>query len=293
MAVTVIYLCTQQLRDKPDLLFRYLPTLFFSISVFSRMSSTDGANSSPLPRTESGAHKALEVEYEEMASWYDRFWMDYLNKTLPKPLDMLRKYVAEATTSSILTIVDVGCGTGLFLKRFVDEHSYSSSNSNQQFPKLIGIEPSVGMLEHAKAKFAHEEMPNAEFKPAPAEDLPLADESVDMLCSTNAFHFFCDKEKALCEMKRVLKDGGHVVITDWSYDFILVKLYHWYERLRWFRHGPYPSPLTTKRMFQLVKDAGFDNVSIERYSVRFWIVVFWGMHTVTAMKNAESSSPDV
>jgi len=270
-----------------------LATLFLWIAVLSRMTFADGAdNLRPLTRTESGAHRALEIEYHEMAPWYDGFWMDYLDKTFPKPLALLRASVAKTTTSSSpLTVVDVGCGTGLFLKRFVDEYSYSSSSngSNEQFPKLIGIEPSVAMIEHAKAKFAHQEIPTAEFKSAPAEELPLADESADVLCSTNAFHFFCNKEKALAEMNRVLKDGGQLVITDWSHDFILVKLYHLLERLRWLRHG-YPSPLPTKRMLQMVKDAGFDNVSIERYPVRFWIFVFWGMHTATATKNAVPSN---
>lgn len=254
--------------------------VFWVISVVFAMSSTEGSDSlRPLTRrTESGTHRALEIEYKEMANWYDRFWMDYLNKTLPKPLGLLATHVT-ASKASRTTVVDVGCGTGVLLKRFAD--GYRSSNT--QLPKLIGIEPSAAMAENAKAKFVHETKSVAEFKFAPAEDLPLQDQSVDVVCSTSAFHFFFNKEKALGEMKRVLKKGGKLIITDWCADYLLVKLYNWFERVRWFRHE-YPRPIGTKQMLDMVQEAGFDDVSVERYTVRFWFCVWWGMQTVTAKK---------
>lgn len=250
-----------------------------------------------------GVYSALQVEYQDMAPWYDKFWAAYLDKTLQKPLTFLQACVHQKPS---LTAVDIGCGTGVFLKRFMTGMSSSSSNTNsnngdKRLPKFIGIEPSKAMLEQARTKFADEKSSSSsggggggggdiksdiELKQGPAEQLPLANASVDVVCSTNAFHFFRHKETALSEMKRVLKRGGKLVITDWCNDYTLVKLYHnVIERLRWrnFQDG-YPGPLNSQKMLELVQEAGFDEVSIERYSVRFWLFVYWGMHTITATK---------
>jgi ubiquinone/menaquinone biosynthesis C-methylase UbiE len=227
-----------------------------------------------------GVFDALKVEYEEMAPWYDELWLAYLDKTLKKPLAFLQTEADGAASSSQFTVVDVGCGTGEFLRRFV----LQNRNNRQSLPKLIGVEPSAAMLEKARDKFDPQHQPQVIFRQAPAEDLPLPNGSVDVVCSTNAFHFFRNKERALLEMFRILKqDTGKLVITDWCNDSYLVKLYHLLERVRWsrFRHR-YPGPLASKELLDLVTAAGFVNVSIYTYSVRFWGVVFWGMQTITA-----------
>lgn len=247
-------------------------------------------------------YKALQVEYDEMAHGYDNFWGAYLEETLKKPLALLCTFVEQQSSkkqfssSSRLTVVDIACGTGVFLKRFIDEYcssnKFGSNSNNEMLPKLIGVEPSTAMLKQAHAKFAEQERGafHVQFKAAPAEQIPLSNESVNVLCSTNAFHFFKCKPTALQEMKRVLKKGSKLIITDWCNDYLLVFLYHnVIERLRWigFRDG-YPGPLGSKTMVELVKAAGFENVVMERYTVRFWFIVIWGMHTITATKSSSA-----
>lgn len=267
---------------------------FLSIALLLTMSSPDGVTSRPEASLDiegqqltnggeqSGVFDALRVEYDEMAPWYDEFWVAYLDKTLKKPLAFLQTAADECPSSSSLTVVDVGCGTGEFLRRFI----LQGGHRHPRLPKLIGVEPSAAMLEMAREKFPPQLKQQVIFHQAPAEDLPLPNGSVDMVCSTNAFHFFRNKERALLEMLRVLKQGrGKLVITDWCNDFVLVKLYHLLERVRWsrFRHR-YPGPLASKELLDLVTVAGFVNISIDTYSVRFWGIAFWGMQTITATK---------
>ena len=89
------------------------------------------------------------------------------------------------------------------------------------------------------------------------------------------------------EMHRILRSGGKLVITDWCADYLLVRMYHWLERLRWWRFPhQYPGPLQSQQMLALVQEAGFDQVQIEAYPIRFYFIATWGMHTITATKSS-------
>ena len=63
-------------------------------------------------------YDAVRVEYRDMAAWYDDFWRSYTNATLELPLIVATESLLQAhqrrTTSFVL--VDVGCGTGCFLR---------------------------------------------------------------------------------------------------------------------------------------------------------------------------------
>jgi len=236
-----------------------------------------------------------------MASWYDCFWKSYTEGTLRKPLEVvLREVAVDEPTSNPARrppcIVDVGCGTGEFLRRLRDDWpSYADSHHDETIvpsPQLIGVEPSREMLEQARKKFdvdkegAMSSISSVTLEESPAEYLPLDDGVASVVVSTNAFHFFRDKDRALSEMKRVLQDAGTLVIADWCNDYWIVKLYHFLEKLRWnwrFEER-YPSPLTSLESMELVKAAGFDEVEIDTYRVRVFAIFFWGMQMIKAKK---------
>lgn len=229
---------------------------------------------------------ALQVEYKDMASWYDTFWKSYTKGTLKKPLDEVLKVIKDIGCAR-LSVVDVGCGTGTFLRRLQDISStFTENHGEDTFPKLIGVEPSKEMLQQAQKKFDKEERISVMLKESPAEHLPLGDNSANVVVSTNAFHFFRDKDQSLQEMKRVLVQDGTLIITDWCNDYWIVKLYHFIERLRWnwrFKDR-YPSPLNSSKLIELVKTAGFCEVENTMYRVRVFTIFFWGIQTIKAKK---------
>ena len=93
-------------------------------------------------------------------------------------------------------VADIGCGTGIST-RLIAERGVS----------VIGIEPNQEMLSRAleqAEQFNQTHGNKLEFRQAKAEETGLADGSIDLLLSAQAFHWF-DKEKALKEFHRLLK----------------------------------------------------------------------------------------
>jgi ubiquinone/menaquinone biosynthesis C-methylase UbiE len=59
--------------------------------------------------------------------------------------------------------------------------------------------------------------PKATFKLAPAESLPLPDESADIVLSSISFHHWADQEKGLQEVARVLRPEGLFCLADHTF----------------------------------------------------------------------------
>jgi ubiquinone/menaquinone biosynthesis C-methylase UbiE len=98
------------------------------------------------------------------------------------------------------TIVDIGCGTSRLL------HDIAA-----HWPRavLLGVDPAEEMLCEA-----HRHNPMAGFMLAPAEKLPLPDETVDIVLSSISFHHWAYKVRGVQEVARVLRPGGRFCQAD-------------------------------------------------------------------------------
>ncbi|WP_198306220.1 bifunctional demethylmenaquinone methyltransferase/2-methoxy-6-polyprenyl-1,4-benzoquinol methylase UbiE [Arcobacter vandammei] len=108
---------------------------------------------------------------------------------------------------TIEKIVDVACGTGdmiLFWKQNAKKKSITLKN-------IVGIDPSVGMMEVGKKK-----LPEVEFIEAFATSMPLENSSSDIVSISYGIRNVVQRQEAFFEFARVLKQGGLVVISEFT-----------------------------------------------------------------------------
>ncbi|MBU0631125.1 bifunctional demethylmenaquinone methyltransferase/2-methoxy-6-polyprenyl-1,4-benzoquinol methylase UbiE [bacterium] len=108
-------------------------------------------------------------------------------------------------SDSVDMIVDVACGTG----DMMDYWRKQAQVGGIAVGKIVGVDPSNGMLDVAKVKF-----PNFEYHTAKATEIPLQNESADILSITYGIRNVVEREAALKEFNRVLKKSGLVVILE-------------------------------------------------------------------------------
>lgn len=111
-------------------------------------------------------------------------------------------YAKEKNQDVALThMIDVGCGNG-----------QGTSMYEQYFKSITAIDPSENQIREAK-KQTHSA--NTNYLVGCAEQLPVDDSSVDVICSAQAVHW-TDFPKFWAESWRVLKPGGTLALYGYS-----------------------------------------------------------------------------
>ena len=149
------------------------------------------------------------------------------------------------------TVLEIGAGTG---------------TNFEYFPKdvrWIGVEPNAHMQRHLRTRAASLGMEQLDLRSGVAERLPADDASVDTVVSTLVLCSVRDQDRALAEIRRVLKPGGellfmeHVRADD-------PKRARWQDRLerpwRVVAMGCHPNRSTLER----IQAAGFDVQDLRR-----------------------------
>jgi SAM-dependent methyltransferase len=101
--------------------------------------------------------------------------------------------------------LDAACGTGRFSARLAARGH-----------RVIGVDSSPGMLDVARAK-----VPDVDFRLGDLDELPLPDASVDLVLCALALAHVRDLAPVMAELARVVRPGGHVVITDAHHELVL------------------------------------------------------------------------
>ncbi len=110
----------------------------------------------------------------------------------------------ELDLSEVKTVMDFGCGTGLFSLALLE------SKPDQQF-ELTGIDTSEGML----AVMQNKQLANVKTHTLNInlEESDL-DQKFDLIVSSMAFHHLNDPEKVLIKLSKMLNPGGKIAIVD-------------------------------------------------------------------------------
>jgi ubiquinone/menaquinone biosynthesis C-methylase UbiE len=113
--------------------------------------------------------------------------------------------------------------------------------------RVTGLDISKTFVELAR-KNAAEEGVRVDFKLGNASAMPFADKSFDLLICRAAFKNFSEPERALKEMRRVLRPGGTGVIIDLRRDASMTEIKHEVDGM----HLGFWNRLFTRETFRLM-----------------------------------------
>lgn len=147
------------------------------------------------------AQKAMEsesiVEIYESTLWRANNWFSlFTGISLEDEISLVKKVIH---IDSVETVLDLGCGPGLYSR------SFAETNENS---RIIGMDISWPMLKNGAKKAKERGLDNICLLHGDAHHIPLKSQSIDAVCCCAALHIIPSVEHVLKELHRVIKPGG-------------------------------------------------------------------------------------
>ena len=167
------------------------------------------------------AYKGMGME-GSIARWYDRT----TRKDMPEVRQLAARIAAMIPAGG--SVLEVAPGPG-----------FLSIELAKRGLQVRAVDISKTFVEIARRNAAAEGV-KARFQLGNASALPIDDESVDFVVCRAAFKNFTEPVKALAEMRRVLRSGGHAMLIDMRRDVSVPELQRYVNGLgvsrlnRWF-----------------------------------------------------------
>ena len=154
------------------------------------------------------------------------------------------------------TILDLGSGGGIDV--------FLAAQEVGETGKVIGVDMTLEMVETAVKNAIKGGYENVEFKLGEIENLPVEDNSIDLIISNCVINLTPDKIKAYGEAFRVLKPGGRILVSDLITDgFIPDEIRESFQA--W--SNCIAGALEKHEYLDAIKNAGFRDVEIKSEKV--------------------------
>jgi 2-polyprenyl-6-hydroxyphenyl methylase/3-demethylubiquinone-9 3-methyltransferase len=144
----------------------------------------------------------------------------------PARLDYFTRVLGELGVDPAgKTVVDIGCGGGLFAEEFA-----------RLGAAVIGVDPSASSLDTARAHAAAMGL-SIDYRAGTGEHLPLDDASVDIACCVDVLEHVADVDAVIAETARVLRPGGVYVFDTINRTglsrLVMIKLFQEWRLTAW------------------------------------------------------------
>ncbi|MEG3057034.1 MAG: methyltransferase domain-containing protein [Methanoculleus sp.] len=194
----------------------------------------------------------VQQHYDEVADIYDDRYGGRRGRSYHQHIsDHVMSVLPEGGV-----LLDIGCGTGLFVERYIREGG-----------QAVGLDISPEMVRRGRQR-----CPGSGFCVGTAEVLPFQDETFDALASLLAFSYVPDPGAMLAESYRVLRPGGRIAICTLSrtvFTSIVPVVYQMGELVGMKKVGVgdfNERYYTNGEIACLLEDAGFADISVGRCS---------------------------
>ena len=154
--------------------------------------------------SEGEKHEQIEAMFDNIAPEYDKF-----NYLASMNIDRIwrKRAISALKPFAPCKVLDIATGTGdlaLLIEKILKPES------------IIGCDISEGMMQVAREKCRKRGVNNIVFEKEDCTALTYPSESFDAVTSSFGIRNFQELDKALGEMQRVLRKGGHLAILELS-----------------------------------------------------------------------------
>jgi arsenite methyltransferase len=159
--------------------------------------------------------------------------------------------VALASLKKGQTVLDLGSGGGF--------DCFLAANRVGKTGKVIGVDMTPEMLDKARENARKGKYENVEFRLGEIENLPVADEKVDVVISNCVINLSPNKKRVFEEAFRVLKPHGRLMVSD---IVLLKKLPEIITKNVQAYIGCLSGAEMKDKYLQMIRNAGFQHVKI-------------------------------
>ncbi len=152
------------------------------------------------------AHSAVEITArydQEAATWEQTLKRLGVTSAYQSLAKGLYQRLDLRSMNSPIHLLECGAGTGAFSEALASMHS--------QRIKVSAVDISTKMIQQARTTFDKAGL-SADLRVGDIRKLPQADSSQDIVIAAHVLEHLAEPHLALCEMYRVLKPGGLIVL---------------------------------------------------------------------------------
>lgn len=146
-------------------------------------------------------------------------------------VEHLHRYAIAAQYSNEKIVLDIASGEG-----------YGTNLLGKTAKFVFGIDISKDAISYSKSKYKSQ---NIQFTEGSTTDIPLDNESIDVIVSFETLEHLADHEKMIMEFKRVLKPNGLLIISTPDKEH--------YSDIKQYKNPFHVKELYTNEFYDLIK----------------------------------------